>query len=89
MGSFQVRVGIRRPLETVFAVYSDPDHWHWCSFFQNTRWVQGKPWEVESRIRLEADNGSSGSVEHVITLVERNSRLHFITHFAGITLQRR
>jgi hypothetical protein len=86
MGSFEVRVSILRPLATVFAVYTDPDTFHWCSYLRSVRWVRGKPWEEESRLEIETDDAIRVVVDQVLTGFEARSRVDFISHFSGITL---
>lgn len=87
MGASQIRVAIDRPLETVFAVYTQPDTWKWCSYIRSARWVRGRPWEEESRLSIEVDDSST--VDQVLMHFEPNRRVEFISHFAGVTLETR
>ena len=89
MRSFEIRVAINRPVAAVFAVYTQPDTWRWCSYIRNARWVHGTPWEAESRMRIETDSTFGGTVDQVLMHLEPNRRAEFLSHGAGITLQTR
>jgi hypothetical protein len=86
MASFQVRVSILCPLATVFAIYTQPDPWSWCSYLHNVRWVVGRPWEVDSRMAMEIDDPVEIAIDQVLTRFEPLSRVDFISHFSGVTL---
>ncbi len=87
MGSSQIRVAVDRPLATVFAIYTQPDTWKWCSYIRSARWVRGRPWEEESRLSIEVDDRTT--VDQALMHFEPNRRVEFISHFAGITLETR
>ncbi len=84
MQSSEIRVVVTRPLKTVFAVYTQPDTWRWCSFIRDIRWV-GPPWEDASRLLIEID-GAARTVDQVLMHFEP-SRVDFLSHFGGITLE--
>lgn len=86
MRSLEIRVVVNRPLAAVFAVYTQPDTWRWCSYIRNIRWAQGKPWEEESRLQIEID-GPVRTVDQVLMRFEPNRRVDFLSHFGGVTLQ--
>ena len=86
MGVHETRIAIDRPLAAVFAVYTQPDTWRWCSYIRNARWERGNPWEEESRLLIEIDEPVVGTVDQVLTRFEPQSRVDFISHFGGITL---
>jgi hypothetical protein len=86
MGSFGVRLLILRPLAAVFAVYTQPEPWQWCSYMRNARWVRGSPWEEESRMAYETEHPVRAEIDQVITRFEPLSRIDFISHFSGVTL---
>jgi len=86
MRSFEIRVAINRSVATVFAVYTQPDTWRWCSYLRNVRWVQGRPWEEASRLQIELD-GAVRTVDQVLMHFEPNRRVDFLSHFGGVTLQ--
>jgi hypothetical protein len=88
MRSFEIRVAINRPVAAVFAVYTQPDTWRWCSYIRTVRWVHGRPWKVESRLQIEID-GPVRTVDQALMHFEPNRRVDFISHFGGITLQTR
>lgn len=86
MSSSEIRVTVNRPLAMVFAVYTQPDTWRWCSYLRNVRWSRGRPWEEESRLEIELD-GPGGTVDQVLMHFEPNHRADFISHFGGVTLE--
>ena len=85
MGRFVLRVAIDRPLSQVFAVYAQPQPWRW-SDIRSVRWVRGKPWEVDSRLRIEPRDAFGVIVDQVLTHFEPNQRVDFISHFGGVTM---
>jgi hypothetical protein len=85
MGRSQIRCTIHRPLKEVFDVYTQPDTWGW-SDMRNARWYSGKPWEVESRMRMEPSDSFGVVVDQVLTHFEPYRRVDFISHFGGVTL---
>jgi hypothetical protein len=85
MQSSEIRVVVTRPLTTVFAVYTQPDTWRWCSYIRDIRWV-GPPWEEASRLQIEID-GPVRTVDQVLMHFEPNRRVDFLSHFGGITLE--
>jgi len=89
MRSFEIRVAINRPVAAVFAVYTQADTWRWCSYIRDARWVRGRPWEAESRMRIETDSTFGGTVDQVLMHLEPNRRAEFLSHSGGITLQTR
>jgi uncharacterized membrane protein len=89
MRSIEIRVTVKRPLTAVFAVYTQPDTFRWCSYIRNARWLRGRPWEAESRMRIETDNTFGETVDQVLMHLEPNRRAEFLSHGGGITLQTR
>jgi hypothetical protein len=85
MARLEVRVTIDRPVELVFAVYTQPDTWSW-SDMRKVRWTRGQPWEVESRMRLEPSGSYGVAVDQVLTRCDSCKRVDFISHFGGVTL---
>lgn len=85
MGRSDIRVTIYRPLKIVFDIYTQPDTWAW-SDVRNLAWTQGKPWEVESRMRFEPQESYGVVVDQVLTHFEPYRRIDFISHFGGVTL---
>jgi hypothetical protein len=79
---------VNRPLTAVFAVYTQPDTWGWCSYIRRVRWVRGRPWEEESRLQIEID-GPVRTVDQVLMHFQPNRQVEFISHFGGVTLQTR
>lgn len=89
MDRFEVRITIDRPLAAVFAIYTQPDTWRWCSYIRRARWVRGNPWEEESRLRVETNSPISVPVDQVVMHFDPCRRVEYICHFGGITLQSR
>ncbi|HTS08698.1 MAG TPA: hypothetical protein VMP68_24230 [Candidatus Eisenbacteria bacterium] len=85
MGRSDICVTINRPLKFVFDVYTQPDTWAW-SDIRKLAWTEGKPWEVDSRMRFEAKQSYGAVVDQVITHFEPYRRIDYISHFGGITL---
>jgi uncharacterized membrane protein len=85
MARLEVRVTIDRPVDLVFAVYTQGDTFPW-SDMRSARWVRGKPWEPDSRMLIEP-NGSHGvTIDQVLTRFDSGKRIDFISHFGGVTL---
>jgi hypothetical protein len=87
MQSSEIRVLVARPLRAVFAVYTQPDTWRWCSFIRDIRWV-GRPWGEASRLQIEID-GAVRTVDQVLMHFEPSRRVDFLSHFGGIRLRPR
>lgn len=85
MGRSDIRVTINRPLKFVFDTYTQPDTWAW-SDIKTFAWTEGRPWEVESRMRFEPKQSYGAVVDQVITHFEPYRRVDYISHFGGITL---
>lgn len=85
MGRSNIRVTIDRPLKFVFDIYTQPETWAW-SDVRNFVWAEGRPWEVESRMRFEPKQSYGAVVDQVITHFEPYRRIDFISHFGGVTL---
>lgn len=85
MGRSEIRVTIRRPLKSVFETYAQEDTWVW-SDFRSVQWTHGKPWVVESRMRVDPNSGWGVIVDQVLTHFEPYRRVDFISHFGGVTM---
>ena len=85
MGRSDVRVTINCRLKTVFDAYTQPDGWGW-SEVRNFAWTQGRPWEVDSRMRFEPKESFGVVVDQVLTHFEPYRRIDFISHFGGVTM---
>jgi hypothetical protein len=89
MQSFEFQIVFDCPLETVFAIYMDTDRWCNRSLFGDIRWVQGKPWEVGSRLRIETRSPIRSTVDQVLQRFERNESVCYISHVLGMTCETR
>jgi len=85
MGRSEIRVTIDRPLKHVFDIYAQPVPWRW-SDIRSVRWTSGKPWELESRLRIEPNDAYGVIVDQVVTHYEAYRRVDYISHFGGITM---
>ncbi len=85
MGRSETRVTIHQPLKRVFEVYTQPATWAW-SDLMSVEWTHGKPWEVESRLRIEPANSFGVIIDQVLTHFEPYRRVDFISHFGGVTM---
>ena len=85
MGRSEIRMTINRPLKSVFETYTQPDTFAW-SDLRSVEWTVGQPWEVESRMRIEPENGFGVIIDQVLTHYEPYRRIDFISHFGGVTM---
>jgi hypothetical protein len=85
MGRSEIRVTIHRPLKSVFETYTQVDTWAW-SDLRSVEWTMGNPWEVESRMRIEPNNGFGVIIDQVLAHFESYRRVDFISHFGGVTM---
>ena len=85
MGRSEIRVTIQRALNSVFDTYTQADTWAW-SDIRSVEWTMGKPWEVESRMRIEPNDGFGVIIDQVLTHFEPYRRVDFISHFGGVTM---
>jgi hypothetical protein len=85
MGRSEMRVTIHRPLKSVFETYTQVDTWEW-SDLRSVEWTMRNPWEVESRMRIEPNNGFGVIIDQVLTHFESCQRVDFISHFGGVTM---
>src|SRR5690348_10789031 len=89
MQSFEFQIVLDCPLETAFAIYMDTDRWCNRNLFGDIRWVQGKPWEVGSRLRIETRSPIRSTVDQVLQRFERNGSVCYISHVLGMTCETR
>jgi uncharacterized membrane protein len=85
MARLEVRVTIDRPVQFVFAVYTQGGNFPW-SDVRSARWVRGKPWEPESRMLIEPNESYGVMIDQVLTRFDPGKRVDFISHFGGVTL---
>jgi hypothetical protein len=89
MQSFQFQVVLECPLETVFAVYTDIVRWRNRNIFGDIQWVQGKPWEEGSRLRIETRVPLRSSIDQVVQHFSPLESVSYISHVLGITAETR
>lgn len=89
MHSFDFQVVLNCPLSTVFAIYVDIGRWRNRNLFGEIRWVQGRPWEPGSRLRIEVVKPIRTSVDQVVQRFEANESVSYLSHVLGITCETR
>jgi hypothetical protein len=89
MQSFDFQVVLNCPLETVFAIYIDTDRWRNRNLFGDIRWVQGKPWEEGSRLRIETRVPIRSEVDQVVQHFRANDSVSYLSHVLGMTCETR
>jgi hypothetical protein len=87
MQSFEFQVVIDCPLETVFSIYTDIDRWRNRNLFGEIRWVQGEPWQPESRLRIETLHPIRAAIDQVVQKFAPNENITYISHVLGITCE--
>jgi hypothetical protein len=87
MHSFEFQIELNAPLKTVFAIYVDTDRWRNRNLFGDIRWVQGKPWEEGSRLRIETRTPIPSTVDQVVQHFEPHHKVVYLSHVFGITCE--
>jgi hypothetical protein len=89
MQSFDFKVVLTCPLETVFSIYVDVNRWRMRNLFGDIQWVQGKPWEEGSRLRIETRVPIRSTIDQVVQHFTPNESVSYISHVFGITCETR
>ncbi len=89
MQSFDFQIVLNCPLETVFAIYVDTERWCNRNLFGEIRWVQGKPWEEGSRLRIETTSPIRTSIDQVVQHFKANESVSYLSHVLAITCETR
>lgn len=89
MQSFDFQIVLQCPLETVFSIYVDTDRWRNRNLFGDIRWVQGKPWEEGSRLRIETRVPIRSTVDQVVQHCSPNESVSYLSHVFGMTCETR
>jgi hypothetical protein len=89
MQSFDFQIVLQCPLETVFSIYVDIDRWRNRNLFGDIRWVQGKPWEEGSRLRIETRVPVRSTVDQVVQHCSPNESVSYLSHVFGMTCETR
>jgi hypothetical protein len=87
MHSFEFKVVMNSPLETVFAVYVDTERWTNRNQLGDIRWVQGEPWAKGSRLRVEALVPISISVDQVVRHFDPPRSVIYASEMLGVTCE--
>jgi len=89
MESFDFQLVLDCPLETVFSIYVDTERWRNRNLFGEIRWVQGRPWEEGSRLRIETRTPIRSTVDQVVQHFTPNESVSYLSHVIGITCETR
>ena len=89
MQSFEFQIVFQCPLAIVFAIYVDTDRWRNRSLFGDIQWVQGKPWEVGSRLRIETRSPIRSTVDQVLQSFVPCESVCYLSHVLGMTCETR
>jgi hypothetical protein len=89
MQSFDFQIVLKSPLDTVFSIYVDIDRWRNRNVFGEIRWVQGKPWEEGSRLRIETLKPVRANVEQVVQHFIPKDSVSYLSHVFGMTCETR
>jgi hypothetical protein len=87
MQSFSFQLVLACPLDKVFAIYTDTDRWRYRNLFGDIRWVQGKPWEEGSRLRVETHTPIRSSIDQVLIKFVPREKVVYLSHVFGITCE--
>src|SRR5262249_50253887 len=69
-------------------VFSDWRRWRrFSDFYGDIRWLNGEPWTVGSRLRIELVRPVRTTVDHVITACSPGECVAWIDHFCGNTME--
>jgi hypothetical protein len=89
MQSSDFQVVLNCPLETFFPMDSDVDRWCNRNLFGDIRWVQGKPLEEASRLRIETRIPIRSTINQVVRPCTPNENVSYISHVFGMTCETR
>jgi hypothetical protein len=89
MQSFEFQVVLNCPLEPAFSIYVDIERWRYRNLFGDIQWVQGKPWEEGSRLRIETRVPIRSTVDQVVLHFTPNESASYISHVFGMTCETR
>jgi hypothetical protein len=89
MQSFDFQIVLNCPLDTVFSIYVDVDRWRNRNVFGEIRWMQGKPWEEGSRLRIETLKPIRANVDQVVQHFAPKESVSYLSHVFGITCETR
>lgn len=87
MYHFHYVVRTQATSEVAWSVFSNWNLWrHFASIYGEIDWVEGKPWEVGSRMRIEVLRPGKAVVERLIICCEPPRELGWIDRALGMTL---
>lgn len=74
--------------EQVWSLFCDRSSWELISdTYDNIRWVEGKPWQVGSRLAFDLRRPFKVAVTQVIIASEPPHKLGWIDHGVGVTIE--
>jgi len=89
MRSFDFQVVLNCPLDLVFSIYMNIEHWRNRNVFGEIQWVKGNPWEEGSRLRIEIRGPIKTTVDQVVQHFVPKERVTYLSHVLGITCETR
>lgn len=85
---FEYSVTTKAPQEVAWKVFSDWTRWpKFSDSYHEIRWTKGEPWQEGSRLSIVAAKPIRVTLDHVITMCEPPSRVAWIDHAIGVTLE--
>ena len=87
MQFFAFEVGVRCPLDIVFAIYADIERWRNRSIFGDIRWVKGSPWQEGSRLSIETRVPFRSTIDQVVQHFTANESVSYLSHVLGLTTE--
>jgi len=89
MLSFEFELILNCPLASVFPIYTDIERWCNRNVFGDIRWVQGRPWEEGSRLRIETRVPIRSTIDQVVQHFSPNESVSYLSHVFGVTCETR
>src|SRR6202522_3408799 len=84
---FEYAVKTKATPALAWRVYSDWKMWPtFASIYGDMKWVQGKPWELGSRLEIEVLRPMRIVIDHLITSYEPIHRISWIDRAMGVTI---
>jgi hypothetical protein len=75
------------PLEVAFKAFQDLDRLLHRGIYTEALWVEGKPWQVGSRLRYVIVRPVEATVSAVVTLITPPRAVSLLNHALGVTAE--
>lgn len=89
MQSFDFQVVLDCPVRLAFAIYVDVERWRNRNHFGEIWWVEGKPWQKGSRLRIETRTPIRAHVDQVVQQFLPNESVSYLSEHFGVTCETR